>query len=183
MRPGHTRVCASFHSIIEPNTFSLPHPSMRLRRKDLSPLVSPPLRIRIRVCIFPRRTPPSLSMLLIRPARSCLTGLHPPDPHRTQPELLIPYSRTTTAYDEENFRKRDRSAISQERIYNQMLIGVPGLTRDQSQDHPVQVIEERYQVESELDEAFLLVTRERTEDLGRVVHVVLGQDSAFAGSS
>ena len=50
------------------------------------------------------------------------------------------------------------------------------LTRDQGQDHPVQVIEERDQVQSELDETLLLVARQGTEDLGGVVHVVLGQD-------
>ena len=61
-------------------------------------------------------------------------------------------------------------------------VGITRLTRDQGQDHPVQVIEERDQVQSELDETLLLVARQGTEDLGGVVHMVLGQDPVKRGA-
>lgn len=104
---------------------------MKRRRRDLGPLRLTRPRIRIRVYMFPRPTPVLLSMLFIRPDRSSLAHLDETlpfsIPHRTQPELLIPYSRTTTTYDEEDFGKRDRSA---KRIYNRILIGDRLVSRD-----------------------------------------------------
>lgn len=41
---------------------------------------------------------------------------------------------------------------------------------------PVKVVEEADEVKTKFDETLLLVTRERTENLCRIVHVVLGQD-------
>lgn len=43
---------------------------------------------------------------------------------------------------------------------------------------PVEIVEERHKVKTELDKAFLLVTGQSTEDLCCVVHVVLGDDPA-----
>lgn len=48
---------------------------------------------------------------------------------------------------------------------------------------PVEVVEEAKQVEPELDEALLLVVRQRTEDLCRVVHMVLITDPTCAAVS
>ena len=48
---------------------------------------------------------------------------------------------------------------------------------------PVEVVEEAEQVEPELDEALFLVVRQRTEDLCRVVHVILIPDPTCAAVS
>lgn len=52
------------------------------------------------------------------------------------------------------------------------------LTRNQSHNHAVQVVEEADEVEAELDERLLLVRRQRAEDFCRVIHVVFGHDPA-----
>jgi len=45
--------------------------------------------------------------------------------------------------------------------------------RDERNDHPIQIIEERKQVKPELHKALLLMTRKSSEDLGCIIHVVL----------
>lgn len=43
---------------------------------------------------------------------------------------------------------------------------------------PVEIVEEGQQIESELDEAFLLVPRQRPENFCCIVHVIFITDSA-----
>ena len=48
-------------------------------------------------------------------------------------------------------------------------------------DPPVEVVEERDEVETELDERFLLVARQCAEDFRCVIHVILGHDPVESG--
>ena len=53
--------------------------------------------------------------------------------------------------------------------------------RRKSLNSPIEVIEEAKEVKPEFDEALFLVVRQRAEDFGSVVHVILTSDSV--GSS
>jgi hypothetical protein len=55
---------------------------------------------------------------------------------------------------------------------------LPTFISDQSHDHRVQVEEEHEQVESQLDERFLLMHVQFAENLGRVEEVLVFEDSA-----
>lgn len=59
---------------------------------------------------------------------------------------------------------------------------VSGSSRDQITNSPVEVVEEGHKEETELDKALLLVTRQRAEDLSRVVHVVLAHDPGLSAA-
>ena len=57
-------------------------------------------------------------------------------------------------------------------LFPRVLLGIG----DESEDHPVQVVEEADQIEAQLNEADLLMLAQRPEDFGGVQGVILVHD-------